>query len=604
MPMPKRRHEFIRSAMLATALSLLAWPAHATAQDESIDPEKVLGELHDLQEEFERFRESRTPVEMERNGGLCDERIGRICIWFGGVEENFSAEFQEVRQARVQFIRDLSDGLEMVPDPWIIGQLVHYLVEGQNVDEGIRVAEVCGIAEEWWCSALQGYALHMRTKYLESEEAFREALASMPEEERHRWTTPEYIFTEDAEKDFNAGSAEEREARFELLWLLSDPLFLFEGNDRLTDHFARLVVARNRSDAFDPLGLEWDDDLKETLVRYGRNTGYSRTHNPSRMLSGSFNDTRRMLGHHHPMSRGYLFPEDFLESPADIPPESWITTPRKARTWYAPPYAPDLRALETQVGRFRRDGQMLIVGAYRPTFVDVGGEGRVVSAWSPAGGVSGPPSTGMFMVPLDGRAPLYARGREAEGVMTMNVRPGSYVSGLEVVNLKDRQAWRARQGVVQRPLEPGLVDVSDLMILRSGVPLPETMDEAIPNVRPGVRLIPGERFPVVWEVYGLRIAEPVQVTIGFSQGRPEFLERVGDFLGVIEPERAIEITFEDTGPDQVQAAFRSIELTLPDLEPGEYTLHLQLNLSGRTPVITSRPIIVEPAPGEGPLDRK
>jgi hypothetical protein len=321
------------------------------------------------------------------------------------------------------------------------------------------------------------------------------------------------------------------------------------------------------------------------------------------MLSGGFNDTRRMLGHHHPMSRGYLFPEDFLESPADIPPESWITAPREARTWYAPPYAPDLRALETQVGRFRRDGQMLIVGAYRPTFVDMGGEGRVVSAWSPEGGVSGPPSAGMFMVPLDGRAPLYARGREAEGVMTMNVRPGSYVSGLEVVNLQDRQAWRARQGVVQRPLEPGLVDVSDLMILRSGVPLPETMDEAIPNVRPGVRLIPGERFPVVWEVYGLRIAEPVQVTIGFSQGRPEFLERVGDFLGVIEPERAIEITFEDTGPDQVQAAFRSIELTLPDLEPGEYTLHLQLNLSGRTPVITSRPIIVEPAPDEGPLNR-
>jgi len=98
---------------------------------------------------------------------------------------------------------------------------------------------------------------------------------------------------------------------------------------------------------------------------------------------------------------------------------------------------------------------------------------------------------------------------------------------------------------------------------------------------------------VVWEVYGLRIQEPVRVTIGFSRGRPGFLTRVGEFLGVIEPEQPVDITFEDTGPDRVQAVFRSVELQLPDLDPGEYTLHLRLELSGRTPVVTSRPIIVE-----------
>jgi len=49
---------------------------------------------------------------------------------------------------------------------------------------------------------------------------------------------------------------------------------------------------------------------------------------------------------------------------------------------------------------------------------------------------------------------------------------------------------------------------------------------------------------------------------------------------------------EDRGPDVVQEAFRSVELQLPDLEPGAYTLHLRLDLAGRTPLITSRPIIV------------
>jgi hypothetical protein len=98
---------------------------------------------------------------------------------------------------------------------------------------------------------------------------------------------------------------------------------------------------------------------------------------------------------------------------------------------------------------------------------------------------------------------------------------------------------------------------------------------------------------VLWEVYGLRLQEPVRVTIGFTRGRPGFLERAGDFLGVIEPEQPVEITFEDQGPDVVQSIFRSVELELPDLDPGEYTLHLRLELTGRTPLVVSRPIVVE-----------
>ncbi|HUF76056.1 MAG TPA: hypothetical protein VMM35_07245, partial [Longimicrobiales bacterium] len=79
----------------------------------------------------------------------------------------------------------------------------------------------------------------------------------------------------------------------------------------------------------------------------------------------------------------------------------------------------------------------------------------------------------------------------------------------------------------------------------------------------------------------------------FSRGRPGFLERVGDFLGIIDPAQPVEITFEDTGPDVVQSIFRAVELELPDLDPGDYTLHLRLELTGRTPVVVSRPIVVE-----------
>ncbi len=581
------------SAVGVMVLAFLLAPADALSQTPSAGPAEILEGLHDLQEEFERYRESRIPVEMERSGGSCDERIGRICIWFGGDgEESYPAEFREVKQARIELIRSLFDGFEETNDAWVIGQLVHYLVESRNMEEAERVATECGIQEQWWCSALHGYVLHVWTRYVPAEAAFRDALEAMSDEQWEMWTTPRYIFTRDGEQEFNGAPAAERDRKWELFWQLSDPLFLFQGNDRLTDHFARWVVATNRRDAADPLGMEWEEDLEETLIRYGRNTGYSRTHNPGRAFGG-LQDTRRMVGHHHPMSRGYLFPEEYMESPSEIPPESWITAPREARTWYAPPYAPEIRSLETQVGRFRRGDEMLVVGAYRPTVFDAGTDGRVVSAWGPDGGIEGDAHTALFLIPEDGREPLNIRGTEPEGVLTLHAPPSRYVSGLEVVDLEGRQAWRARQGVIQRPLVPGLVDVSDLMILKEGVPLPESMEEAIPNVRPGVRLKTGERFPVVWEVYGLRIQEPIRVTIGFSQGRPGFLTRVGEFLGVIEPDERIDITFDERGPDQVQTVFRSMELELPDLEPGEYTLHLSLDLRGRSPVVTSRPIVVE-----------
>jgi len=580
------------ASRVAWLLLALVAPTAAPATGQAPAADSLLEEARAAQVEFERFRQERTPLQRSsRPGGVCDERIGRICIWFGGdEEESVPGELREVQQLRVDLIRLLFDTFEQNKDRWVIGQLVHYLVEARQMGEAERVATECGIDESWWCSALRGYVLHVSTQYVDAEAAFREALAAMPEETRREWTSPRYIFTPDAVVAFDELPPDERERQWELFWRLSDPLFLFEGNDRLTDHYARWVVAMNRREAADPLGLEWGEDLEETLIRYGRNTGYSRTREPA-TFGRSLVDNRRMTGHHHPKSRGYLFPERFLASPSDIPPESWITAPREARTWHAPLYAPDVQALETQVGRFRRDEQMLVVGAYRPTLSTE--DGRRVSAWGPDGRIEGTPYAALFLVDEYGQDPVFVRGEDAEGVITMLALPGRYVSGLEVVDLEGRQAWRARQGIVQLPLVAGQVDVSDLMILKEGAPIPASLDEALPDIRPGVRLRVGERFPVAWEVYGLRLQEPVRVTIGFTRGRPGFLERVGDFLGIINPAQPVEITFEDQGPDVVQTVFRAVELELPDLDPGDYTLHLRLELTGRTPLVISRPIVVE-----------
>jgi hypothetical protein len=233
---------------------------------------------------------------------------------------------------------------------------------------------------------------------------------------------------------------------------------------------------------------------------------------------------------------------------------------------------------------------MLVVGAYRPTAEEPNEESDGEEEARPIADAE--VEAGLFLVPMDERPMSVTRGREAEGVLTRRLRPGHYVSSLEVLDRDGKRAWRARQGVRQDPLEPGQLDVSDLLILREGAPFPEDLTDAIPYVRPGIEVDRNERFTVVWEVYGLRIREPVQVTLGFTRGRPGFLTRVGEFLGIIEPDRPAEVTFPETAPDQVETVFRAMTLELPELDPGEYTLHLRLDTAGREPVITSRPIIV------------
>jgi hypothetical protein len=84
----------------------------------------------------------------------------------------------------------------------------------------------------------------------------------------------------------------------------------------------------------------------------------------------------------------------------------------------------------------------------------------------------------------------------------------------------------------------------------------------------------------------------VNLAAAFSAGRPGFIRRVGEYLGVVEPDAPVEISFDERGPDEVQTVFRAIELGLPELDPGEYTLHVQLDLPGREPAIASRPITV------------
>jgi hypothetical protein len=680
----------IRLFALALVLSLngpLVSPPRASseqnepsAQNESIsaaDSLVLLAQAKDVQARYERFREQRMPPQLADLTRRCDDMVGRYCFRFPDhldVDDWRAPEPSvELELGRTRLLSDLADIAAKIPgDLWILGQRVYYLTDMGAWANAANVARRCGGGTHWWCTALSGYVHHESGLWTVADEAFQRALQEMPPDTAALWTAPEYLFDESV-RDIYAG-ADGRESLEEHIWLLSDPLYLVEGNDRKTEHFARQVLVRLGAEAVNGTGLEWQDDLEEITIRWGAPEGWSRERDVPK--GDTMTDSRRMVSHR----RGQEFfpPVEALADPSLLAPGGW-TLGERARlelreggppvdplassgllaaltqstsptggtvdlngiirdgvarsgpwTGYTAPYATDIDVLDTQVARFRRGDSLLVVGAYapgpkqprdftagppppprRPAGRDVRAERDVSRSdtqarRNPFGRVEEEPipfmpeardgnvESGLFLVDTESGDAHEVRGDGPEGALKLQLPNGHYVVGVEAFNPRTKRAWRDRYGLWQDPIVPGLAAISDLLILRGGGEIPTSLDEALPAALPAVRIEAGQAFKLAWELYGLRPGEMARVRIGVDRGTG-LLGQVGEFLRLLEPDEPVVMTFEDAGPDVPGTVFRAVELNLPDLEPGEYRLSVEIELEGREPMTVGRLIRILPA---------
>ena len=121
---------------------------------------------------------------------------------------------------------------------WVLGQLVAYLGEAGRWTKAEEFARACSVVESWWCAGLLGFVLHAKGRYTEAEKAFRRALDTTESAERERWLDPEVLLdaagSDVLDDTWDLGHASERRL-LALLWSFADPLYLVEGNDRLTE---------------------------------------------------------------------------------------------------------------------------------------------------------------------------------------------------------------------------------------------------------------------------------------------------------------------------------------------------------------------------------
>ena len=565
-------------------------PAGTGLTATSPDSATLLRAARRAQTRFEARRVAFLPLTNRTwSGTECDERVGRMCLRFGsGSDWEPPPEREEIQALRGELLETLADiGSKVSGDDWVLGQRVYYLGEAGLWDEAEGLARGCGGATSWWCDALLGYVLHHRERFPEAEGAFQVALEGMPEETAESWRDLERLLDADGARLYRGLRGEERRALEERIWTLANPLLLIPGNDRRTEHFARHVECEIRTDARNPYNLRWSWDLAEITVRYGPEYGWEREWPVWHRMEGP-----QVVGRFHPRSRGFLPPGEYLEDPSGLPLGRWTVDERRTRARHAPPYAPRVHALDPQVALFRRGDSVQVVASWQLAAVQDYEDGP----WHHP--PEGEYHSGIFLTPVDPESvlepPPHLPTQEARtgprGWLTLTAPQADWVFSLETWHPEAKRAWRARMGIPAQALPEGVVALSELLLTE---PLAEDsaqgLSDVVTKALPGLHALRGESVGVVWEVYGLtRRDGELRFRITLDRADRGLVRRAGQWLRLLEPEPPLVITWSEVGADPPGPLFRTVNLDLEALDPGEYELRLELQLRDRTPALARR----------------
>jgi hypothetical protein len=538
---------------------------------------------------FERTRRANLPSTWGGGSGRCDERIGRFCLTYSdddGPEWEPPEEPEATVRARDRLLAELASVAALIPgDDWVAGQRVRYLVEAGEFDEARAAAGRCH-ADRWWCEALAGYAAHYAGIPAAADAAYERALQAMPAELHREWTDLRFILDGAALRHYRQLDEPERSAWQQRFWKLTDPLPAAPGNDVRSEHLSRNVAARMQEESETTEDISWGEDLREILIRFGRPSGHETVRT---MYPPSLGASPSLISH-FPEGEADLLPPPSLLTDSFAPAAGiWDDDRRRPRASYVIPRAGErlrwIVPFEHQLVVFRDGDSATVVAAYQLPADSVPGDARVeatLSAWSDLDAPTAP-------------ARLVNAGLRA--VLAVSAPPAPVLISLEAVAEGERRAARARVGRDLRPLVPGVLAASDLLLFDPPADsLPETREAAMERARGSDRVRPGERIGVYWELYGLlpgRV-EALAVSLRLVDADPGWLRRLAERVGAVREEQPIRLVWGEEAAAR-RMLRRSLAIEVPaDLRPGSYALEVTIAGTGREPLVTRRVLRVEP----------
>jgi hypothetical protein len=573
--------------------ALLALPS-VTVRAQVLDvrpvrPEAAAPSLRDLrgrQEEFEALRRRRLP---QWGGSVstrqCDEQIGRFCYWYEEDEPDPPPEPSSISEARAKLIAHLdSAGRAQPHDRWISGQRVRYLVEAERHDEAVAAARQC-VALEWWCRALQGFALHAAGEYARADSAYEFALALMNPRERCEWRDLKFLI-DDAlmrrYRDMNCATRFEFEER---VWWLSRPRMTAPGNDARTEYYSRLMMVRFLEDAPSTYRLDFGEDERELLLRYGWPTAWTRHDRGGPTLGEDYG----VVGHEPRPAWPFMPPATVLDNPASSDSGIWRSKGvGSVRARYAPAYARRLLPLEHQSGLFRRGDTALVAVAWsveRDTALVAATRrpGELTAAMALTKGA--PADTAIVRDPRPA----------ATGTLTARAPWGSMLLSVEIGAPARRTLARARYGVRGSDVLGSRVQISDVVLFEPFDGLPRRLEDVLPHLHTSERVPQGSSVGLYWETYNTDPtgeALEVAITVVAENPRGGWLQRTMRSLRRVREQRPITMGLTDVSERGVPYSPRAVVVDLATLQPGRYQIEIELDAGAGNVVRAQRTVTV------------
>jgi len=558
----------VRAGALATLLAALnAATAHAQAGSFPTDSQKLIAELHGAQIRFERDRRWRLPIVPSRSGP-CDVVVGRMCYWPDD-EEEFDlvpSEPERISRDRDRLLETLADAADLLPtDRWIAGQRVRYALDAGRLDEARDAAASCR-ADPAWCMGLQAFVAHRAGRFGPADSLFAAMLRMLPPDQRCEWNDIGVLLEPSVRGRYRQLSCDEQDSVNAVVWRLADPLYLVDGNERRSEHYARYLWSLLMKGSEVTYDLRWNRDLRELVIRYGANERWARTAG----RAGAYR--AQVVGYQRGSGEPFLPTKAVLEDRTKLQRGDWPRIRRSAPERYAPGYARTWLGLQHQLAVFARGDSAIIVAAFDPSAVHDGEDTVHTNAYS-----------GLAFVPADGGAlEMATESVEPGAVAHLQLRgvrlPG--VVSVEALDRDDSIAARDRYWIDDRVADDRLA-VSDLLLLDAGSAPPSTLNAAAERARASTRYAPGEPVDLFWEIYSADSVPPLEVSISIVQEGRSVFRKAAEWLGLMgSRDAAVRLSFEGPYgrlPTRVWA--RAVTLTLPPDVSGD--LSIQVEALGR-----------------------
>lgn len=552
------------------AFALLVQLAGPQAQEDT-----TLRDARHAQARFERTRRGSLPLKLSASSlGHCDARIGRFCYWYDPADSVVEPEQPRVTHARRDLVELLVAAARGRPDdPWLAGQLVRYRLESNEWEAAARFASVECRAAPWWCSALEGMALHAGDQHPAAEAAFEQALASMPAAQRCAWENPRDIVDDRVGRQLAALDCDARRPVARALWTLGQPLWFSGGSDLRSEHLARLTMAEVLQDSETANGTSFGADSRELLLRFGPSEWYTR-HEPFPSAYAS----AVITGHTRSPSY-YFFPDVRLTAKGiELTRLTWRLTDSLSRSRYAPRHVKRLSELPHQLARFPRGDSVLLLAAFRVTD-PVMESGRISTA----------------LALWDGRRVSVIPA--SRGVAAAVVSGDTIVASVEAHDSVSRHAQRVRLPVAPISCQPGWC-LSDLLFTATSASdsAPDPT-QALSTALADARLAVGVPLGVYWEMQSTD-RSPVTVSLTVTPVRASVIRRVASTLRVARALTPVRLQWVSVPRRDREA--HQVTVRLPDDLRGRFMVRLVVERPGMQPLRAEREIAISRAASRVP----